>query len=93
MENTNENKGVVMTEEFKVKQARSMKEKWQDPVYRARVAEGRATKKVEKLTKELETLRSADPIDTEKVQATEKALDAANVKLAEVKAALAKVQG
>jgi hypothetical protein len=93
VENTNENKGVVVTEEAKARQAQSMKEKWQDPVYRLKVSAGRATKKVEKLTKELEALRSANPVDAEKVQATEKALDAANAKLAEVKAELAKVQG
>jgi len=82
-----------MSEEAKVKQAQTMREKWQDPVYRLKVSEGRTTRKVAKLTKELEALRSADPVDTEKVQATEKALDAANAKLAEVKAELAKFQG
>ena len=93
MENTNTNQGVRMSEEAKVKQAQTMREKWQDPVYRLKVSEGRTTRKIEKLTKELEALRSANPVDAEKVQATEKALDAANAKLAEVKAELAKVQG
>lgn len=43
----------VMTEEQKAKQVESMKNKWQDPVYQAKVAFGRHTKLVTKLNAEI----------------------------------------
>jgi hypothetical protein len=48
MSEVQETKKVVMTEEAKAKQAESMKARWQDPEYRAKVAEGRAKAKAAK---------------------------------------------
>ena len=37
-----------MSEEARAKQAETMRQRWQDPEYRARVAAGRAAKKAER---------------------------------------------
>lgn len=76
----------TMTDEAKAKQADTMKERWQDPIYKANVAKGRYSKKIEKLQAEISV--STDQAVTDKLNVE---LVAAQAKLAEADAVLASV--
>lgn len=75
------------SEESKERQADSMRSKWQDPVYKARVTKGRCTKKIAKLLGEIaaETEKQDTLINEDAVTLSKKKVEKLEAQVADTK--------